>query len=136
MRSPGETDLARLLATLQPSLDPRLFVFATLPAGDDRLSALRPVLRFEEQEGTTLILPADAAEAAGLAAIFPCRMITLEVHSSLAAIGLLAAITARLAAAGIPVNAVSAFHHDHLFIPADRAEEAMDVLRQLSAAER
>ena len=35
----------------------------------------------------------------------------------------------RLAAAGISVNAVSAFHHDHLFVPEDRAEEALRLLQ-------
>ena len=44
---------------------------------------------------------------------FASRLITLTVRSSLEAVGLLAAITARLADAGISVNAVSAFHHDH-----------------------
>ena len=44
-------------------------------------------------------------------------MITLDVHSSLESVGFLAAVSARLAAAGIPCNAVSAFHHDHLFVP-------------------
>ncbi|MEY9903549.1 hypothetical protein ABIA44_007723 [Bradyrhizobium sp. USDA 329] len=65
---------------------------------------------------------------------FPSRLITLTVHSALDAVGLLAAITARLAEAGISVNAVSAFHHDHLFVPADRADEAMAVLREMSKA--
>jgi hypothetical protein len=59
-------------------------------------------------------------------------MVTLNIHSSLEAVGFLAAITTRLAAAGMGVNPVSAFYHDHLFVPADRAEEALDLLRQLA----
>jgi len=31
------------------------------------------------------------------------------------------------------VNPVSAFHHDHLFVPADRAEEALLILLQLAS---
>jgi len=27
---------------------------------------------------------------------------------------------------------VSAFHHDHLFVPVDRADEAMAVLKEMS----
>ncbi len=48
------------------------------------------------------------------------------------AIGFLAAVTAHLAESGIAVNAVSAFHHDHLFVPAARAEEAMRRLGEFS----
>ena len=59
-------------------------------------------------------------------------MITLTVHSSLEAIGFLAAITGRLAEAGISVNAVSAFYHDHLFVPEHRAEEALHHLQNVS----
>ena len=53
-------------------------------------------------------------------------MITLSVHSSLDAVGFLAAITNKLAAAAISFNPVSAYYHDHLFIPANRAEQAMN----------
>lgn len=70
----------------------------------------------------------------GLRQTFASRLITLTVHSALDAVGFLAAVTARLAETGISVNAVSAFHHDHLFVPADRAEDAMAVLREISAA--
>ena len=31
------------------------------------------------------------------------------------------------------VNPVSAFHHDHLFVPADRADDAMRILEELAA---
>jgi hypothetical protein len=50
-------------------------------------------------------------------------------------VGFLAAVTARLADAGIAVNAVSAFYHDHLFVPESRAEEAFGLLQNMSASE-
>jgi hypothetical protein len=74
----------------------------------------------------------EEAEAAGLRTAFASRLITLTVHSALDAVGFLAAITARLAEAGISVNAVSAFYHDHLFVPVGRADEAMAVLQEMS----
>ncbi len=69
------------------------------------------------------------AKAADLNYQYPSRMITLNAYSALDAVGFLAAITARLAGAGISANAVSAYHHDHLFVPVARAEEAILLLR-------
>jgi uncharacterized protein len=66
---------------------------------------------------------------------FASRLITLTVHSSLDAVGFLAAITVRLAEAGISVNAVSAFYHDHLFVPDHRADQALSILRDMSRPE-
>ena len=68
----------------------------------------------------------------GLDATFRCRRITLEIHSALEAVGFLAAITTRLAASGMGVNPVSAFYHDHLFVPVDRAEEAVALLEEMA----
>ena len=93
---------------------------------------VKPLLTFREAEGTTLVIRQDQAEHLSLPYQFPSRLITLTVHSSLEAVGFLAAITARLAAAGISVNAVSAFYHDHLFVPEDRADEAMRILQDIS----
>ncbi len=127
----GEADLARLLAGMRPERRPG--TTSSSPCGTARVPAgLAPVMSFREAEGTTLILPEDEAARAGLAGAFPCGWITLAVHSSLSAVGFLAAVTARLAAAGLAVNAVSAFHHDHLFVPAARVEEAMALLRDLA----
>ena len=128
----GETDLKKLLASMTPELLDGIYVFATLASGVAQPKNLEPVMVFREREGTTLIVTEEAAKAAGLTASFRCRMITLNIHSSLEAVGFLAAITARLAAAGMGVNPISAFYHDHLFVPADRAEEAMDLLRNLA----
>jgi len=126
-----ETDLATLIRSIRPRLTPGIFVFVSthaIPAG------VEPVMTFRESEGTTMILPRNQAEAAGLPFTFPSRMITLEIASSLDAVGFLAAITAALAFAGIAVNPVSAFHHDHLFVPEGRADEAMVILRAMTAA--
>lgn len=130
----GETDLDRLLAGMDPELRPGVYVFATLAPGVPAPDGLTPVMQFREAEGTTLVVERDAAAAAGIEAAFPARMITLRVHSSLEAVGFLARITTSLAEAGISVNPVSAFHHDHLFVPADRAGEALALLRGLARA--
>ena len=132
----GETNLKTLLAGLSPVLSPGTFVFATLPPGDPVPAMLDPVMIFREQEGTTLILAEHEAREADIAATFRCRMITLDIHSSLEGVGFLAAVAARLAQAGIGVNPVAGFFHDHLFVPPDRADEAMAVLGQLEAEHR
>jgi uncharacterized protein len=129
----GETDLAALLAGMRPVLRPDVVVFATLPESATIPDSLDPIMVFREAEGRTLILRDMDAAAAGIPSQFPSRMITLEVHSSLEAVGFLAAITTALAAVGIGVNPVSAFFHDHLFVPAERADEAMRVLEALAA---
>jgi uncharacterized protein len=132
----GETDLSRLLGSMTPVLQPGRFVFATLPEDADMPASLRPVMSFRESEGITLILAEAEATQAGLPGIFPCRMITLDVHSSLDAVGFIALIARHLAAAGMGVNPVAGYYHDHLFIAVDRAEEAMQILAGLSAGSR
>jgi len=132
----GETDLHKLLGSMSPELLPGVHVFSTLPSGAPRPAGIDPVMIFREREGETLILREDEARAAGLSFAFPSRMITLNVHSSLDAVGFLAAVTAWLAAAGMGVNPVSAYFHDHLFVPADRAEEAMAILHALAVENR
>ncbi len=127
----GETDLDRLIQAMQPVLHPDLYVFATVK--EPSAGGLPPaIMTFREAEGTTLILTAATAQEHGLRHDFPCRMITLNIHSALEAVGFLARITNALAAADMGVNPVSAFFHDHLFVPADRAKDAMAVLAKLS----
>jgi hypothetical protein len=63
---------------------------------------------------------------------FPCRMITLNIHSSLEAVGFMARIATELAKHGMGVNPVSGFFHDHLFVPDGREQDAMAVLMEMS----
>ena len=114
-------DLARLLAMLDPALDPQRWRFAaveTAPAD--------ALMTFEEAEGLCAILPAGDAPKA-------FRRITLRVHSSLDAVGLTAAVSARLTAIGVPANVVAALRHDHVFVPEADAERALAALQALSA---
>ena len=129
---PGETDLDTLIRCMRPELRGDVCVFVTLPRGVPVPKGLAPIMSFNEAEGITLIMREDLARRAGLRGAYPCRMITLNVQSNLSAVGFLARITARLAEAGISVNPVSAFHHDHLFVTTDRADEAMGILRRMS----
>lgn len=87
---------------------------------------------FREAEGLTLILTFTEAASNSLEFVFPCRMITLNVHSSLEAVGLIAFIAARLTEKGISVNPVSGFFHDHLFVPNGREDETLKILQDIS----
>lgn len=127
----GMYDLKSLLAGMSPVLDPSHYVFVTLPDREIP-GGIVPRMIMQEAEGTTLIITRYEAEAAGLDAVFDCRMITLEVHSALDAVGFLARITTRLADLGMGVNPVAGYFHDHLFVPADRADDAMTALREMA----
>lgn len=127
----GERDLANLLSTLSAKLHPGTYVFATRPRGGIP-PAIKPRMVFIEDEGTTLICTQEEAIAAGIPHEFPCRMITCDVHSALEAVGFIAHIATKLAAAGMGVNPVSGFYHDHLFIPEGREQEALDILAQIA----
>ena len=126
----GERDLDRLLATMEPELQPGRYVFTTVgevPVDCD------PVVLVREAEGTTLVLEQDEADGLGLPYEYVAAMISLRVHSALGAVGLTAAIATVLARAGISCNVVAGYYHDHLFVPYERGAEAVQLLRALSS---
>jgi hypothetical protein len=130
--SAPERDLHTLLIFMKPALDPREWVFCSV----DRsflTSAHRPLLVFHESEGTTVVIERELAESLGIKYAFVSRRITLRVHSDLEAVGFISSVTSELSRHMIPANVVSAFYHDHLFVPIDRAEEALHILESLSA---
>jgi len=126
----GGQDLKQLLAEMSPVLDAETYVFVTLP-NRDVPPALAPRMIMQEGEGTTIIITRSAADEAGFDHVFACRMITLNVHSALDAVGFLARITTRLAELGMGVNPVSGYFHDHLFVPEAHADDAMTALHQM-----
>lgn len=129
----AEQNLRVLLSNMNPSLSQEEFVFCSLD--EVRLSELgvRPIATFRESEAMSAIILRQFADDEGLQYSFVARMIKIGVHSSLDAIGLIAAISGKLTAAGISVNPVSAYFHDYLFVPAEKAHEAMAALTKLSS---
>ncbi|MFJ1749786.1 ACT domain-containing protein [Streptomyces sp. NPDC088116] len=126
----GEADLRKLLSGMSPELRPGRYVFTVAEAGIP--PGLTPVVTVAEQEGLTLVVRLEDADAAGLAYEYVAGWITLRVHSALDAVGLTAAVAQELAAAGLSCNVVAGFHHDHLFIPYERAAEAVTLLEALA----
>ena len=73
------------------------------------------------------------AENAGLQFEGSFCQITLNVHSSLEAVGLTAAVSAKLSAQGISANVIAAYYHDHIFVQSAKAEMALLALQEFSA---
>jgi uncharacterized protein len=134
--APGERDLRTLLSSLTTTLHPDTFVFITMPDEVTSIGALPPSLdarmAFQESEGLTIVTTRASANSHGLLYSFPSRMITLNVHSSLEAVGFIARVASQLAEKGIGANPVSGFFHDHLFVAEGREEEAVAALKTLA----
>ncbi|MEM9054807.1 MAG: ACT domain-containing protein [Pseudomonadota bacterium] len=131
----AERDLETLLKTLKVKQHDDVWRFETIPAENSswaELISLRTVsdiaMLFREDEGLSLITKvlSDTPE--------DNRWIWLElsVYSDLQAVGFLAAVSQALMQAGIPCNAVAAYHHDHIFVPEGQAGSAIAALEQLA----
>ncbi len=132
----GETDLTTLLTGLKPVLNPEPYVFVSVLVLDTGVfERLNPKVLFREEEGVTLVLLQSVADAEGFAyeTVFNC--ITCEIHSSLEAVGLTAAMSQALTAEGISANVIAAFYHDHIFVPQRDASAAIAALNRLVAAQ-
>ena len=127
-----EKNLQKLLKDMQPVLHAGTYVFHFSEKPMSELFALSPVNLFQENGGTACIFLKEVADASQIDYIYPSSMITLKVFSDLDAVGFLAKITNALAAEGISLNPISAYHHDHLFVPVDKADLAMETLENLS----
>src|SRR5262245_58416145 len=128
------------LAALVPSFADDTFVFVHVAhgrAGDPPLDVLvQAIASLRDDAGITYVLPLEAAQGAQLKAAFPCRRLELGVDTPLHGIGFLAVLLGALAAAGISVNPWAGYHRDTLFVPAERAAEACDVLQRLKREAR
>ena len=122
-------DLGRLLREMSPVLVPGEFVFSTVPPGDESSVLVhRPKGTFWEDEGLSVVIARADADRLGLSYDSVHRCITLQVHSSLTAVGLTAAVSTALAAAGVSANVVAAHHHDHVFVPTECVDAALQTL--------
>lgn len=124
----GINNLDVLLKSMEPELISGEFVFCTFL----EQQSFDYLLSFKEKEGWTYVVSKQIADQLKLSYPATWAMISLNVHSDLEAVGFLAALTPKLAEQGISVNVVSAFYHDHLFVPTEKKDQALAILKSIS----
>ncbi len=133
----GETNLGNILENLRPEVLADEFVFLTFNNVDfSSYLFLEPIAMIKEKEGLTVITSKQNATTYqhDVEHLFGC--ITLNVHSSLEAVGLTAAISSALAAANISANMIAGYYHDHVFVPIDDVKDALGIIRSLQHASK
>ena len=127
----GILELNTLLKSMNPELKQGEYIFCCLAGNLADYVHLNPLASYVEEEGLTLILNADTADKAGITYEAKYNLITLNVHSSLEAVWLTAAVSAKLTEHNISANVVAAFYHDHIFIQTYKAQAAMKALGEI-----
>jgi predicted N-acetyltransferase YhbS len=130
----GEKNLPALLAGMHPVRRPGEYVYVLWPHGRPLVAGIEAAVR--EAEGLTVVLPRAEADKSGLSYDFVGAWITLQIHSSLEAVGLTAAVSRALTDARISCNVLAGFHHDHLLVPVADAPRALEVLAELAGQGR
>lgn len=127
----GMTNLTEMLTHLTVTSQPGEFVFVVVDSLE-RAAELDPSAIIKEAEGFTAIVHKETADQHDLTYDFVASWLTLDIHSSLEAVGLTAAFSAALTSAGISCNVVAGNYHDHILVPVATTKEAIDVLRRLA----
>ena len=130
----GERDLDILISSMEPELREGRFVFVEVSSV--RAMSLPALATIHESEGVTVVLRQDDADTRRLRYDVVCGWITLQVHSALDSVGLTAAFSTALANAGISANVLAGYYHDHLLVPLDDVDHALQVLRDLADTRR
>ena len=128
----GIVELDELLKSMSPEIQSGEYVFCTVDGNYADYAHLNPLGTFMESEGLTIVVSVEAAENAQLTYKSKFKQITLTVHSSLEAVGLTAAVATKLESNGISANVVAAYYHDHIFVQAEKADEALSALKEFS----
>ncbi len=127
-----------LLKSINPKLVEGKYFFARV--SESQLFSLAGLLRdilcvFREEEGLAIVFSEEVKnQVASLSdekIVGPFALISLTVKSDLFAVGFLARVTNALAKEKISANAFSAYSHDHLLVPFDKKEAALNALKKL-----
>lgn len=131
----GETDLSKLIAGMEAKLHDGEYVFLTFKK-KVQLPEEEVIAMVKEEEGVTYVVSRHFANQSSYPYQFVSSRITLEVHSSLEAVGLTAAFSNALARSGISCNVIAGYYHDHIFVDSRQASEAMSALKKLQKGKK
>tara|TARA_B100000768_G_C11192324_1_gene337903 strand:+ start:73 stop:459 length:387 start_codon:yes stop_codon:yes gene_type:complete len=123
------TDQFKELKNLNPVLLEGEYVFCTFLSsiyGDH--DKLNPIASFNEKEGLTLVVKKESAKLNNLEFNDTFKCISLNLISSLTTIGLTALISKVLADNEISANIYAGYYHDHIFVPLEKANDALKLL--------
>lgn len=125
-----------LLENLQPTENPGTYVFVSIPGSEkavlEKIDGAGKIMQFMENEGVTFVLKEEIAKSLELSFDGTFKWITIQVHSSLSAIGLTAALSQKLTNEKISCNVIAGFYHDHIFVPTKDFDRAMAALKSIS----
>ena len=127
----GISNLEEILKNMTPTLNDGEYVFVSVQ-NLDKIPMNDSICHFKEKEGVTIIIEKSKAEKLELKYDYTAAWITLNVHSSLNAVGLTAVFSQKLANHGLSCNVVAGFYHDHIFVESHDAEKAIEVLKGIS----
>ena len=128
---PGEVQIDRLLKNIDPEINLGEYVFCSV-YNLKNINFKDIVVYIKEKEGFTLVMEKNKAISLGLDFEFISSWITLNVHSSLNAVGFNSIISNSLSKNNISCNVIAGFHHDHLFVSLNNAKRAISILKNLS----
>lgn len=130
-KTTGITNLEQLIKNMEPVLNSGEYVFTTVK-NLSNIPREVTICEMQEAEGTTIVLSKENAIQLGLAFEFIASWITLNVHSSLEAVGLTAAFAKALGDNNISCNVIAGYYHDHIFVDTKDEAKAINLLREMS----
>ena len=132
---PGQTDLKKILESIDPYLVDESFIFMTTDQSLSSISnTLNPIASFKENEGLSIVITQATADKNAITydSVFSC--ISLGVHSSLESYGLISTISRELTQNNISTNVFSGYYHDHIFVQSEKADKALKIISKIGSS--
>lgn len=127
----GEKNITALIQGMTPKLNSGEYVFCTV-SDISSINRTDTICEFKEAEGVTVVMERNKADALKLTYEYVASWITLQIYSSLEAVGITALISTELAKHEISCNVIAGYYHDHIFVAKKDSDTAVQALVSLA----